>query len=116
MITIHSTTFDLDGTVELDVLPDSPDGETRRRVTRVATLDGGVAMNDRGYAEGDRDLSYTWKTVSKDHNEALARIVRLYPRVHVSTPSGCYLAAPQVFTPGAEESTISLLVIDKVSA
>ena len=115
MITISSTTFDLDGSVEIEVLPDSFDGETRRRVTRVATLDGGVAMNDRGYAEGDRDLSYTWKTVSKAHNDAIARIVRLYPRVHVSTPSGCYLAAPQVFTPGVEESTISLLVIDKVS-
>lgn len=115
MITIHSTTFDLDGTVELDVLPDSPDGETRRRVTRVATLDGGVAMNDRGYAEGDRDLSYTWKTVSKAHNDAVARIVRLYPRVTVSTPSGCFLAAPQRFSPGVGESSITLLVIDKVS-
>ena len=115
MITIHSTTFDLDGTVELPVLPDSLDGETRRRVTRVATLDGGVAVNDRGFSEGDRDLLYTWKTVSKAHNDAIDRIVRLYPRVTVSNRQGCYLAAPQTFSPGAEESSLTLLVIEKLS-
>ena len=116
MITISSTTFDLNGSIQINPLPSATDGETTRRVSRVATLDGGVAVNDRGHSEGDRDLSYTWKTISKAHNDAVARIVRLYPRVTVSTPSGCFLAAPQRFSPGVGESTITLLVIDKVSA
>ena len=116
MISITSTTFDLNGHVEIETLAGTADGETVRRVNRVATLDGGVAINDRGYSEGDRTLEYSWKPVSMAHNAAIERIVKLYPSVYVSTPSGVYLASPQRFTPGVTECSISLLVIDKVSA
>ena len=115
MITISSPTFDLDGSVQISPVPESNDGETRRRVNRVATLDGGVAVNDRGYSEGDRTLVYEWRPVSREHNDSIDRIVRLYPRVNVSTPSGVYVAAPQVFTPSPDRCSIILLVINKVS-
>lgn len=115
MITISTPTFDLNGSVVIHPLPGATDGETRRRVNRVATLDGGVAVNDRGYAEGDRTLEYEWRPVSKEHNDSVDRLVRLYPRVTVSTPSGVYTAVPQVFTPEADRCFITLLVLDKVS-
>jgi hypothetical protein len=115
VISISTTTFDLNGHIDIDPVIDSPDGETVRRVSRVPTLDGGVATNDRGYSEGDRTLEYFWRPVSRAHNDAIDRIVRLYPQVYVSTPSGVYLAAPQSFTPGVTECSISLLVIEKVS-
>ena len=115
MITISSTTYDLNGSVQIDPLPGTTEGQVQRRVNRVATLDGGVAVNDRGYSEGDRTLTYIWKSLSKAHNDSIARILRLYPQVHVATPLGVFLAAPQTFTPGQDQSSIVLLVISKVS-
>lgn len=115
MITITAIVFDIYGAVEIDPVPGAGDGETRRRVNRVATLDGGVAAPDGGYAEGDRTLSYEWLPVSADHNESVARLVRLYSTVHVSTPDGVYLAVPQLFAPGAETCSVTLLVLDKLS-
>ena len=115
MISISAIDFDIYGHVEIDPAPGSNDGETRRRVNRVATLDGGVAAPDGGYAEGDRTLNYEWLPVSADHNESVARLVRLYSTVHVTTPDGVYLAVPQVFVPGAEVCAITLLVLDKLS-
>lgn len=116
MIAISSPTFDIDGHVVIHPLPGSNIGETRRRVNRVPTLDGGVAVNDRGFSEGDRTLSYEWDAVSKAHNDAVERLFRLYARLFVSTPDGVYSAAPQVFTPGSDRSSMILLVIEKVSA
>ena len=43
---ISALTFDPAGRVALDLLPESDSGELRRRVSRVATLDGGVAISD----------------------------------------------------------------------
>ena len=116
MIVISSPTFDLDGSVAINPIPGADIGETRRRVSRAATLDGGVAISDKGFSEGDRTLIYAWKSVSKDHNALVERIVRLYPRVYVSTEFGVYEAAPQVFEPSPSECTLTLLAIEKVSA
>lgn len=116
MIAITTTTFDIYGAAEFEPLPGTNDGETRRRVNRVATLDGGVTAPDGGYSDGDRTLVYEWKPISATHNSAVDRIVKLYSRVHVSTPSGVYLAAPEVFTQGSGLNSITLLVIEKLSA
>ncbi len=56
-VTLSTTTFDLDGHITIDALPASTDlGEVRRRMNRVATLDGGAAFNDAGYSEADRTI------------------------------------------------------------
>ena len=60
LVTLSSITFDIYGHVEINTLSDTTDGPTSRRVNRVKTLDGGVAINDRGYAEGDRILTLAW--------------------------------------------------------
>jgi hypothetical protein len=91
------------------------DGETRRRVNRVATLDQGVVVNDGGYADGDRTLEYSFKPVSKEHNASIERMVRLYSSVNVATPDGYYTATPDFFSPGADENTLTLLVTDKLA-
>lgn len=114
-ISISTPVYDVYGQVYIQPIPNTDESETRRRVARVATLDGGVAVNDRGFAEGDRDLEYTFVAQSRAHNDSIDRLVKLYARVHVSTPGGVYLAAPESFTPGQNESTIKLLVISKLS-
>lgn len=114
-VTISAQTFDLLGSFSFSALPSSASGEVSRRVTRVATLDAGVAVNDRGYSDGDRDLSYTWKPVSREQDAIAQRIVRLHPRVIVSNAEGVFLCAPRSFEPGAEENRMLLYVIERLS-
>jgi hypothetical protein len=113
---ISTPTFDVAGDIELDVNPDTDFLEISRRVSRIATVDGGVAINDGGYSDGDILFDYTWRTVSKAHNDSIARIVKLYPTVKLSTIDGVFLAAPSTFTPGVTESTLQLLSIRKLSS
>ncbi len=114
MISITTPTFDIAGHVMIDPRPDNSETITRR-VNRVATLDGGVAINDGGYTDGDRTLSYTWRTVSKAHTETLSRMVQNYSLLTVATPDGVYSAAPSSFDYGKAESTLTLLVKEKLS-
>jgi len=114
-VTLSTLTFDPLGTVVLDVLPEQTFGETRRRMNRVATLDGGAVFNDFGHTEADRTLSLRWLVQSAAAEAAIERLVQLYARVHVATPRGFYLAALESYNPGATESTLTLLVADKLA-
>lgn len=114
MITISSPTFDLDAYIQISPIPGG-DGETRRRVSRVKTLDGGVAVSDRGHSEGDRTIEYRWRPISKAHNDAVSRMVKLYPLVNVSNADGVFSAVPESFVPSPDECVITLLVTEKVS-
>lgn len=106
--------FDPAGVVALNVAPDGL-GETRRRMNRVPTLDGGAVFNDFGFAEADRTLNLRWTPRSAATEAAVARLVQLYAQVTVATPQGFYLAALEVYTPGTTESTLSLLVVSKLA-
>ena len=35
-------------------------GDQRRRMNRIATLDGGAVFNDSGFSEADRTIRATW--------------------------------------------------------
>jgi len=114
--TLAAVTFDPAGYVELSVLPDTTTGDTVRRVNRVATLDGGVAVNDNGFSEADGTLSLRWTPISRAFEDNVRRMVQSYATVHVSTPAGVFLAAPESYTPSANESTLRLLLLSKLSA
>jgi len=113
--TISTVVFDPAGYVEIQVTADTIPGETRRRVNRVATLDGSAVLNDGGFSESDRTIDLSWI------NDAVIdplvdRMTQFYTRVQVSTRAGVFLAAPEVFKPGSKESTLRLLVLSKLSA
>lgn len=114
-VTLTTITFDPLGVVEIDALPSSTPGETRRRMNRIATLDGGAVFNDFGYAEADRTIELRWAPRSAAHEAALERLAQLYVQVRVAMPGGCYLAAPESYKPGASESTLTLLVSEKLA-
>jgi hypothetical protein len=113
---LSSLTFDLDGFIEIKASDRMTSGDTRRRVNRIATLDGGVAVNDFGFTDADRTINMVWQPTSRAIEDAVDRMVQLYDRVHVSTRAGVFLAAPETYTPGAAESRLRLLVIEKLSA
>lgn len=113
--TLTTITFDPLGVVTLRCLPKTTAGETRRRVNRIATLDGGAVLNDFGQSEADRTIELRWRPTGAETESAVERLVKLYAQLHIATPSGCWLVAPEAYTPGASESRLVLLVVRKTS-
>ena len=116
LIYLSSLVYDIDGQVAIWTLPGNTDGATRRRVNRVALLDGDAVTNDGGFSEGDRDPTFTWRSISSDHDDLVARMVRLYSQVYLSTPKGCFLVALREFRPGPPESALDIYVLDRLTA
>ena len=116
LATLSTTVFDFSGYVELDLIPQYNDGEVRRRVNRSATLDGGAVVSDGGFSDADRTLQFRWKRESRDAETAVERLLTTYGTLVVSTQSGVFLAAPETYTPGPDESSLRLLVLSKLSA
>ncbi len=115
LVTLSTTTFDLDGAIEIDALETSDLGETRRRMNRIATLDGGVVFNDFGATDGDRTIRLQWTPQDAASEAQIARLVRLYQRLRISCPDGVYLAAPESYKASADQSVMTLLVVEKLT-
>ena len=113
---LSTTTWDLDGFVELQLTSPAEPSETRRRVNRIATLDGGAVFNDFGFTDADRTLVLRWTPASRQQHEDIERLVQSYALLQVALTSGVYLAAPETYQQGADESTLRLLVKQKLSA
>lgn len=117
MRTVHisSAVMDPDGHVTIDALPDSDLASHTRRVNRVATLDGGAAINDFGFSHADRTFVVVWLPNPRI-DAAVGRLVRLYSRLIVSMRDGVYLCAIEAFRPTPRESRLTLLVIERRDA
>lgn len=113
LVHLASKLFDLSGAVWIDCLPDNTAGDVRRRVNRVSTLDGGAAFNDFGFSEADRTIILRWMPADPATEATVQRLVRLHRWIYVSMPGGLWLAAPEVYTPGATESRLTLLVSER---
>ena len=116
LCTLSTPTYDLDGSIELALTALAEPGGARRRVNRIATLDGGVAVNDFGFSDADRTLLLRWKPTDQAQHEDIERLAQTYPLLQVATRGGVYLAAPETYTQGSDESTLRLLVVEKLSA
>lgn len=114
-VVLSSLTFDPAGSVAIEVGAGQRFGETRRRMNRVATLDGGAAFNDFGFAQADRTISLRWQVRKAATEAAVERLAQLYARLHLATPAGVFLVAVETFAPGATDSTLTLLVVDKLA-
>jgi hypothetical protein len=114
-IILSAITFDPAGTVPIHTVAGQTLGETRRRMNRVPTLDGGAVFNDFGFSEADRSITLAWLPVSAAAEAAVERLLTLYTQLHLSTPKGFFVVAPEVYTPGDAESTLNLLVVRKLT-
>ena len=114
-VNISAKTFDISAVMEINTLPENTQGAMARRANRVATLDGGVSLNDMGYSHGDRDIQLIYKSVSDTHDTIARRLVELHSRVILSMPEGCFEAVPEAFEAVANRNTFSLLIVDKIS-
>jgi hypothetical protein len=113
MIAFATTTLDPLGAFALELSPERyTAGNARRRVQRVPTLDGGVAVIDNGYTEADRTVSLDLRGQEADTLLRCRWLVTMYDRVLVFLPDGAYTAVPEALNEGASGvASMSLLLI-----
>jgi hypothetical protein len=112
---LSTLTDDPMGVVHLTLLQESRWRDQSRRVTRVKTLDGGVAVADGGYSAGDRTLRLTWRSRA-DIDDRVTRMLALYRSIQVSLPDGCYRGVLDKYDSRSGKSTLTVLITEQVSA
>jgi len=118
MIGVASIIFDVSGARMFrakDPIKEFDNRRGSRRVTRTATLDGGVAVSDLGYSDGDRDINIKEPEASLDSVDFARYIVETYNRVTITTPDGAYEAAPDGYDVTDGALTLRLLITEKIS-
>lgn len=114
MVTLAALTFDPLGFVQIRALPSSDTRSITRRVNRVATLDGGVAVNDFGFAEGDRSIDIRFRP-TREIDATIGRMMRLHSRVSLTTDEGVFIVALSAYNAEASEARLSILVLERTS-
>lgn len=114
IISICAPSFDPFGAVSFAVDADTDTRAISRRVNRAKTLDGQAVANDAGYTAADRTFSIVTKAESGRY-ESLERLLKLYPRVIISTPDGVFSAIPQTLTQRGSVIRFVLLVMEAIS-
>jgi hypothetical protein len=113
IVQIASKQFDPLGYLMFETLPDVRDESMRRRLNKVATLDGGVVVNDGGFAHGDRELSFQYRATDAEQDTIAKRIVELHARVYVSTDDGLFDCVPLSFNPDPDRRVFTFSVVSK---
>lgn len=118
MIAIMSVTYDPDGYwIFRDAQPDNDQGNRSgsRRVSRVATLDGGCSVYDTGYSDSDRTITIHQPSPSRACLEFAAHITSNCPYVIVSTPEGAFRGVPDNYRVVNSELKIDILITERLS-
>jgi len=113
-VTVSSIAFDLTGYASFDPLADSDYGAMIRRANKVRTLDGGVAINDYGYTDGDRAFEIKLRP-DPTIDAALRYLVEYHPLVNVSTKDGFFIAVPISYEQDGAISTLTLSITERVA-
>jgi len=112
--TLSAPTYDLSGYVEIHTTA-FPDRDTTRRVQRVLTLDGGVAINDGGYSDGDLTFELEWPS-DVALNASVLRMLKTYPRAVLSTRLGVFEVVLETYRLNAGTSRLVCLPTALLSA
>jgi hypothetical protein len=115
LVTLSTPTFDLEGFVELDASPADTDlPATTRRVSRIATLDGGAVVNDFGHSYADQIMVLRWSEADPEKTAAVERMVRLYSRLRMSCDQGVFAVVPQDFSIISGQHRMVLLITERL--
>lgn len=110
-IALATLTVDPYGAQLLDLKPGSSNlGDTARRVSRVATLDGGASVLDGGYTVADRTISLDLSGQTRTVVDELKYLCQNYATLVVMTEDGAFLAAPERLTMSGNAARMTLLV------
>ena len=85
-------------------------GDTARRVSRIATLDGGAAILDGGYTVADRTITLDLTGQDKTLIDDLKYLTEMYSKLLVFTPDGAFTATPERLSEQGGTVRMTLLV------
>ena len=117
MIGLSTITFDLKGAriFSGDRNADLKNRKGDRRISRTATLDGGVLIADLGFSDGDRTLTAIELDATQEAVDFAQYIVEHYTLINAATDDGVYEVAPESYIVDDGKLTITLLVNRKIS-
>jgi hypothetical protein len=94
MIGICTQTYDLDGARVFHQTHTSDTQRSTRRVSRTATLDGGVVIDDGGYAAGDRTIELKQTNPAQADIDFCNYVLQNYSTVILTCREGAFVVAP----------------------
>jgi len=112
MITISTPTADTEGTVILTKHSQSDLKSNTSRVSRVATLDGGVVINHLGISDGDRTLKIK-ANVTEVIGDALWYIYQNYSYILIGIKEGLFYGTIQAFKIIKGQAQFTVLINNK---
>jgi hypothetical protein len=118
MIGISTNIYDLQGArifrdAELDSKKTNENFRRERRVSRTATLDGGVSVYDTGYSAGDRDMTIKVPRASRQISDLFAYLVETYSEITVTTSESAFLGVPAIWY--IDEDGAAVMIINIIS-
>ena len=119
-IGLSTEIFDLDGAYYIDgsMLDNAisqKNKERARRVSRTSTLDGGVAVYDSGYADGDRTINVRVPSATSEIIAFMEYMIETYSIIRVTCIEGAFRAVPNRFTMGDDGSAnLELLITENI--
>lgn len=108
---ISTQLYDLNGWVYLSGINigNSNTRTKQRRVNRSKTLDGGVYIDDLGYADGDRTLTLS-ADVDEDTEDRLFNILENHSLIWVSLHDGAFTAVMNSVSMNSTRAKINILI------
>lgn len=113
MISISMVTADSNGNVVIKK-GKSSFGQIAARVSRVATLDGGVVITHSGVVHGDRTFRIS-TTINTEQKTAIEYINENSTFVMISCSEGLFLGAISSIDTSTPELTMSFLAKEKIT-
>lgn len=109
--------FDIYGYTHLPLMVGTPGDKMNRRSNMVETLDGSVALNDRGYSDAGHTFVLRWRADPRVDG-VVAYLVRSYSRLVLAHPNACYECAASDFQSRAsgDISRVTLMILARLSA
>jgi hypothetical protein len=114
MIGISTPVYDLNGS-RVFRQADIANLSGARRVTRTATLDGGVSVYDTGYTDSDRECSVVEVDAGAAAIEFARRIVATYDSIIISMDDGAYRGVPESHRMNGGDLEMKVLITEKIS-
>lgn len=116
MIVLSTILADPDGVIELDVDYGRSDLNTgSRRVSRTATLDGGVEINDSGFSHGDRTLKIIAVKIGRTLAAAITNMRNIETVIHLAMFDGFYQAVLKSSSTRNGEANLTVFIKSKLS-
>ena len=114
MISISTITANTAGNVILDEHPNSEIHRGSARVSRTATLDGGVVLTHSGFSHGDRTLRIKAR-VDQDQADAIWVLHTTETLLVVAVKDGVFYCAIQDLQLDNGDCRITILIKEKLS-